>query len=62
MDPTKNKPVLVQISKSILEGFNEYPDILNHEFVKDQINLVEAAEDNLTANPLNKKLYDALDS
>ena len=43
MDPTKNKPVLVQISKSILEGFNEYPDILNHEFVKDQINLVEAA-------------------
>lgn len=52
----KEAIVNFDLVESMREGFTEFPQMRNNEYVEDQLNYLEGAQDNLNNNPANNKL------
>lgn len=54
--PANNLDVNIDLIEPMRAGFKTFPEIADNEFVVQELQGVEAAQDNLIANPENKDL------
>lgn len=58
--PANNLDISIDLIEEMRAGFKTFPEIANNEFVEQELQVVEAAQDNLIANPENQKLAQKL--
>lgn len=58
--PVNDLNINIDVTKALKEGFHQFPELARQDFVSEEMQYVEAAQDNLISNPENASLGEKL--